>query len=169
VTKIPFFDLQRQFRAIQAEIMADLAQVCESQTFVLGPKVTEFEERIAAFTGAKFGLGVSSGTDAQLLILMALGIGPGDAVITTPFTFFATAGTVVRAGAKPIFVDIDPATQNLSVPKLREFLEKECISDGSGVRTRDGFKVRAVIPVHLFGLCCDMPQLCRLCDEWRLP
>jgi dTDP-4-amino-4,6-dideoxygalactose transaminase len=168
VTKIPFFDLQRQFQTLQAEIMGDLAQVCEAQAFILGPKVVELEQRIASFTGAAFGVGTSSGTDAQLLILMALGIGPGDVVITTPFTFFATASTVVRVGARPVFVDIDPATFNLSVPKLREFLETKCLSEGSAVRTRDGLKVRAVVPVHLFGLCSDLAQLRRLCDEWNL-
>ena len=166
--KIPFFDLQRQFQTLKADIMSDLAQVCETQAFILGPKVLALEQRIAAFTGATFGIGTSSGTDAQLLILMALGIGQGDAVITTPFTFFATASTVVRVGAKPLFVDIDPDTFNLSVPKLREFLEKECLSEESGVRTRDGLKVRAVVPVHLFGLCSDLAELRRLCDEWKL-
>jgi dTDP-4-amino-4,6-dideoxygalactose transaminase len=168
VTKIPFFDLHRQFQALRTEILADLAQVCESQAFILGPKVAEFEERIAAFSGAKFGIGTSSGTDAQLLILMALGIGPGDAVITTPFTFFSTASTVVRVGAKPLFVDIDPATLNLSVPKLEEFLKTECVVGESGVRTRDGLNVRAVIPVHLFGLCSDLAGLRRLCGQWKL-
>jgi dTDP-4-amino-4,6-dideoxygalactose transaminase len=168
VTKIPFFDLHRQFQALRAEILADLAQVCDSQAFILGPKVAELEERIAGFTGAGFGIGTSSGTDAQLLILMALGIGPGDAVITTPFTFFATASTVVRTGAKPLFVDIDPATLNLSVPQLEAFLKKECVTGESGVRTRDGFNVRAVIPVHLFGLCADLVGLRRICNEWNL-
>jgi dTDP-4-amino-4,6-dideoxygalactose transaminase len=168
VTKIPFFDLHRQFEALRTEILDDLAQVCESQAFILGPKVAELEERIAAFSGAKFGIGTSSGTDAQLLLLMALGIGPGDAVITTPFTFFATAGTVVRVGAKPLFVDIDPATLNFSVAKLEEFLTTECVADESGVRTRDGLNVRAVIPVHLFGLCSDLAGLRRLCDQWKL-
>jgi dTDP-4-amino-4,6-dideoxygalactose transaminase len=168
VTKIPFFDLHRQFEALRTEILDDLAQVCESQAFILGPKVAELEERIAAFSGAKFGIGTSSGTDAQLLILMALGIGPGDAVITTPFTFFATASTVVRVGAKPLFIDIDPATLNFSVAKLEEFLKTECIPGESGVRTRDGLNVRAVIPVHLFGLCSDLAGLRRLCDQWKL-
>jgi dTDP-4-amino-4,6-dideoxygalactose transaminase len=168
VTKIPFFDLHRQFEALRTEILDDLAQVCESQAFILGPKVAELEERIAAFSGAKFGIGTSSGTDAQLLILMALGIGPGDAVITTPFTFFATASTVVRVGAKPLFIDIDPATLNFSVAKLEEFLKTECIAGESGVRTRDGLNVRAVIPVHLFGLCSDLAGLRRLCDQWKL-
>ena len=168
MTKIPFFDLHRQFQTLRAEILADLAQVCESQAFILGPKVAELEERIAGFSGARFGIGTSSGTDAQLLILMALGIGPGDAVITTPFTFFATAGTVVRVGAKPLFVDIDPATLNLSVPKLEEFLKIECVTTESGVRTREGLNVRAVIPVHLFGLCSDLAGLRRVCDEWKL-
>jgi len=168
VTKIPFFDLHRQFQGLRAEILADLAQVCDSQAFILGPKVAELEERIASFSGARFGIGTSSGTDAQLLILMALGIGPGDAVITTPFTFFATASTVVRAGAKPFFVDIDPATLNLSVPKLEEFLKKECVTSESGVRTRGGLNVRAVIPVHLFGLCADLVGLRRICAQWNL-
>jgi dTDP-4-amino-4,6-dideoxygalactose transaminase len=168
VTKIPFFDLHRQFQTLRAEILADLAQVCESQSFILGPEVAELEERIAGFTGAGFGIGTSSGTDAQLLILMALGIGPGDAVVTTPFTFFATAGTVVRVGAKPLFVDIDPATLNLSVPKLEEFLRRECLTTESGLRTHDGLNVRAVIPVHLFGLCSDLIGLRRVCDEWKL-
>jgi dTDP-4-amino-4,6-dideoxygalactose transaminase len=168
VTKIPFFDLRRQFQGLRAEILNDLAEVCESQAFILGSKVAELEERIAAFSGSKFGIGTSSGTDAQLLILMALGIGPGDAVITTPFTFFATAGTVVRAGAKPLFIDIDPATLNFSVPKLEEFLKRECVVGESGPRTRDGLNVRAVIPVHLFGLCSDLVGLGRLCDQWKL-
>jgi dTDP-4-amino-4,6-dideoxygalactose transaminase len=168
VTKIPFFDLHRQFEALRTEILDDLAQVCESQAFILGPKVAELEERIAGFSGAKFGIGTSSGTDAQLLILMALGIGPGDAVITTPFTFFASASTVVRVGARPLFIDIDPATLNVSVTKLEEFLTTECVADKSGVRTRDGLNVRAVIPVHLFGLCSDLAGLCRLCDQWKL-
>ena len=168
MTKVPFFDLHRQFEALRTEILDDVAQVCESQTFILGPKVAELEERIAAFSGAKFGIGTSSGTDAQLLILMALGIGPGDAVITTPFTFFATASTVVRVGAKPLFVDIDPATLNFSVAKLEEFLTTECVADESGVRTRDGLNVRAVIPVHLFGLCSDLAGFRRLCDQWKL-
>jgi dTDP-4-amino-4,6-dideoxygalactose transaminase len=168
VIKVPFFDLHRQFQTLRTEILADLAQVCESQAFILGPKVAELEERIAVFTGTKFGIGTSSGTDAQLLILMALGIGPGDAVITTPFTFFATASTIVRVGAKPLFVDIDPETFSLSVPKLGEFLKTECVANESGVRTRDGLNVRAVIPVHLFGLCSDLAELGRLCDEWKL-
>ena len=99
---------------------------------------------------------------------MALGIGPGDAVITTPFTFFATAGTVARVGAKPLFVDIDPTTLNLSVAKLEEFLKTECVVSESGVRTRDGLNVRALIPVHLFGLCSDLAGLRRLCDQWKL-
>ena len=168
MTKIPFFDLQRQFQALRTEILEDLAQVCESQAFILGPKVAELEERIAAFSGTKFGIGTSSGTDAQLLILMALGIGPGDAVITTPFTFFATASTIVRVGAKPLFVDIDPATLNVSVPELEEFLKTECVAGESGVRTRGGLNVRAIIPVHLFGLCSDLAGLRRLCDQWKL-
>jgi dTDP-4-amino-4,6-dideoxygalactose transaminase len=168
VTKVPFFDLHRQFRGLQAEIIDDLAEVCESQAFILGPQVVEFENRIAALAGTKFGIGTSSGTDAELLILMALGVGPGDAVITTPFTFFATAGSIVRIGAKPIFVDINPATFNLSVSKLEKFLANNCVTTDSGTVTHDGLRIRAVVPVHLFGLCCDLPELRRVCDRRRL-
>jgi dTDP-4-amino-4,6-dideoxygalactose transaminase len=168
VTKVPFFDLHRQFRGLQSDIIDDLVEVCESQSFILGPKVVELETRIAALTGTNFGVATSSGTDAELLILMALSVGAGDGVITTPFTFFATAGTIVRVGAKPIFVDIDPATFNLSIAKLEEFLEKNCITTDSGTVTRDGVKIRAVVPVHLFGLCCDLPELRRVCDRWQL-
>jgi dTDP-4-amino-4,6-dideoxygalactose transaminase len=169
VTKIPFFDLKRQFGPLREEILSELAQVCDSQVFVLGSKVDALEAEIASLCGVGHAIGTSSGTDAELLILMALGIGQGDAVITTPFTFFATAGCVARLGAKPIFVDIDRKTFNLAPDRLGDFFANECFEDEGGLKTRDGLRVRAVIPVHLYGLACAMDELREICDSYRVP
>jgi dTDP-4-amino-4,6-dideoxygalactose transaminase len=169
VTKIPFFDLKRQFGPLRDEILGELAQICDSQVFVLGPKVDALEKEMALLCGADHAVGVSSGTDAELLILMTLGIGQGDAVITTPFTFFATAGCVARLGAKPIFVDIDRKTFNMAPDRLAEFFATECFEDENGLKTRDGLCVRAVIPVHLYGLACAMDDLREICDLYRVP
>src|SRR5207253_11096777 len=111
---------------LAAPINEQLKEILESQRFILGPKVDAFERGICAYTGARHAIGVSSGTDALLAILMALGIGPGDAVVTTAYSFFATAACVVRVGASPIFVDIDPATCNISPAALEQFLRSEC-------------------------------------------
>src|ERR1700756_5641862 len=115
--KVPLLDLKAQYAGIKDEVLAAVSDVLDSQVCILGPKVEELEVRIAALSDCKFGVGVSSGTDALLAALMALEIGPGDEVITTPFTFFATAGCVSRTGAKPVFVDIDPLTYNVD-PQL---------------------------------------------------
>jgi dTDP-4-amino-4,6-dideoxygalactose transaminase len=168
VTKIPFFDLKRQFAPLREEILQELADICDEQAFILGPNVLALEGAIAKLCGAGFGIGTSSGTDAELLILMALGIGPGDAVITTPFTFFATAGCVSRLGATPIFVDIDPDTFNLAPSRLAEYFTDECIDGEEGLITRDGLRVRAVIPVHLYGLACAMDELREICGQYRV-
>jgi dTDP-4-amino-4,6-dideoxygalactose transaminase len=169
VTKVPFFDLKRQFTSLREEILREIASICDDQRFILGPRVDEFEHAMESLCGGGHAVGVSSGTDAELLILMALGIGPGDAVITTPFTFFATAGCVARLGATPVFVDIDEATFNLSPEKLESFLATRCDRDGNGLRTCDGLRVRAVIPVHLFGLCCQMDEIQAICSRYGLP
>ncbi|MBV8586712.1 MAG: DegT/DnrJ/EryC1/StrS family aminotransferase, partial [Verrucomicrobia bacterium] len=145
-----------------------VTRVCDSQAFVLGPEVVQFEQKIAEFTGSPHALGVSSGTDAETLILMAIGLQPGDAVITTPFTFFATAGSISRLGARPLFVDIDAATYNLSPTKLREFLARECKRTSEGVFW-SGIRVRGIVPVHLFGLCCEMDPILEIALESNLP
>src|SRR5947207_174465 len=124
--QVPLLDLKPQYRTMAEEIQAAIEKVCESQQFILGPGVKELEGSIASYSQCRHGIGVSSGTDALLLALMALGIGPGDAVITSPFTFFATAGTIARAGARPLFCDIDPVTFKLSPAALEAFIERYC-------------------------------------------
>jgi dTDP-4-amino-4,6-dideoxygalactose transaminase len=168
VTNVPFFDLKRQFTSLREDILGEIAAICDDQAFILGPRVDEFERAMEWLCGGGHAVGVSSGTDAELLILMTLGIGPGDAVITSPFTFFSTAGCVARLGARPVFVDIDETTFNLSAEKLESFLATKCDTDGNRVRTRDGLTVKAVIPVHLFGLCCQMDEIQAVCARYGL-
>ncbi|HEY0792345.1 MAG TPA: DegT/DnrJ/EryC1/StrS family aminotransferase [Chthoniobacterales bacterium] len=163
MTPIPFFDLRRQFLDLRRDLLAEVTAVCDEQNFILGPRVRAFEEQVEQLTGATHAVGTSSGTDAELLILMSLGVGPGDAVVTTPFTFFATAACIARLGARPIFVDVDPGTLNLSVPALESFLEHHCRPAEHGLMTEGGLQVRAVIPVHVFGLCADLDGLQRAC------
>src|SRR6266540_593665 len=134
--KVPLLDLRAQHDPIQKELLDAIAQVLASQAFILGPDVKKLEDRIASYCQTQFAVGVSSGTDALLAALMALGIGPGDEVITTPYSFFATAGVIARLGAKPVFVDIDPKTFNL---------------DSSEVIRKITSRTKAVMPVHLFG------------------
>lgn len=121
VTKVPFFDLRRQYLPLREDILSGIAALCDQQNFILGTQVEELEQKIAALVGTTCGIGTSSGTDAQLMILMSLGIGPGDAVLTTPFTFFSTAGCIARVGATPIFIDIDPNTFTHRPRDLRNF------------------------------------------------
>ncbi|MBV9105223.1 MAG: DegT/DnrJ/EryC1/StrS family aminotransferase [Verrucomicrobia bacterium] len=169
MTKVPFFDLKKQFLPLREEILNEVAAVCDEQAFILGAKVEKLEEAIVSLCGEGYAVGVSSGTDAELLILMALGIGPGDAVVTTPFTFFSTAGCIARLGAKPAFVDIDPETFCLSPKKLELFFSTECTFEENVLRTREGFRVKAVIPIHLFGLCCHMDEIQAVCAPYALP
>src|SRR5580700_6202122 len=130
--RVPLLDLSEQYRTLAEPIRERIDKILASQRFVLGPEVEAFEQAICRFTGAPYAIGVSSGTDALLAILMALGIGPGDAVITTAYSFFATAGCVARVGATPLFVDIDPATFNLSPAALGSYIDKRCQRDASG-------------------------------------
>jgi dTDP-4-amino-4,6-dideoxygalactose transaminase len=157
---VPLLDLKAQYREIEAEIMEALRAVCADQQFILGPRVKELEERIAEYSQCRYGIGVSSGTDALLVALMALGVGPGDEVITTPFSFFATAGTVSRLGARPLFCDIDPPTYNLSPGSVAELIATQCERrNGCLVNRKTGGTVKVLIPVHLFGQMADMDPL----------
>ena len=166
--QVPLLDLKPQYAPLAAEIQAVIEKVCASQGFILGPAVKELEAAVAAYSQCRFGLGLSSGTDALLLALMALNIGPGDAVITTPFTFFATAGTIARTGATPLFCDIDPVTFNLSPATVRAFIEKSCDRRDEGLVTRTGERVKALMPVHLYGQMADMPALMEIAQANQL-
>ncbi len=158
--RVPLLDLSAQYELLAEPIRREIDEIMRTQNFILGPKVEEFERALAEYCGARHAIGVSSGTDALLAILMALGIGPGDLVVTTAFTFFATAGCIARVGATPCFVDIDSATFNLSPESLANFLGTQCHRDDSGQLVDKTEKiVRAIIPVHLFGLCCAMDEI----------
>jgi dTDP-4-amino-4,6-dideoxygalactose transaminase len=167
---VPLLDLRLQYAQVKDDVQRRLGALCESQQFILGPPVLELEEALRDYTGCGHAVGMSSGTDALLAILMAMGIGRGDAVITTPYTFFATAGCIHRAGAEPVFVDIDAATYNMDPSKLEECLRKKCRSGPDGrLVTAAGNRLRAIMPVHLFGCVCDMDRLNALAAEFDLP
>ncbi len=158
--KVPLLDLKPQYRALKTELDAALLRVAESQHFILGPEVKALEAAAAKYSGCKHGIGISSGTDALLIALMALDIGNGDAVITTPYTFFATAGTLARVGARPLFVDIDPATFNISPAAIEKFIATQCEKKGGQlVHRSSGTTVRALMPVHLYGQVADMSSI----------
>jgi dTDP-4-amino-4,6-dideoxygalactose transaminase len=166
---VPLLDLTRQYAPIRDAVMREIDAVATSQQFILGRKVEEFEAAIVESIGCGHAVGMSSGTDAQLAILMALGIGAGDAVVTTPYTFFATAGCIHRVGAETVFVDIDPVTLNLDPARLAECLRERCRRDADGaLRTARGNRVRAIVPVHLFGQCCEMDAIRDLASEFDL-
>ena len=158
--QVPLLDLKAQYAGLATEIQSAIAGVCASQAFILGPAVKALEAAVASYSQCRHGVGVSSGTDALLLALMALGIGPGDAVITSPFTFFATAGTIARTGARPLFCDIEPDTFNVSPQAIAAFLAERCERRGSDLIERaTGARVRALMPVHLYGQLADMGAL----------
>jgi dTDP-4-amino-4,6-dideoxygalactose transaminase len=144
---VPLLDLQAQFAPIREEVLSAVVRICDSQRFVMGPEVAAFEQEIAALLGVTHAIGVSSGTDALLVALMALGIGPGDEVVTSTYSFFATAGAVARVGATPVFVDIDPATFNIDVTQVSRAMTP---------------RTRALMPVHLFGQMADMDAILEL-------
>jgi dTDP-4-amino-4,6-dideoxygalactose transaminase len=156
LVSVPLLDLARQYASIREEVLAAIERVCASQQFVLGPEVEALEREIAAFVGAKETVACASGTDALWLALVAAGVGSGDRVITTPFSFFASASSIVRAGAEPVFVDIDPQTLNLDPAQVKLALR----ADGN---------VRAILPVHLYGQCADWDALQKVADEFGIP
>jgi dTDP-4-amino-4,6-dideoxygalactose transaminase len=169
MTNVPLLDLKAQFAQIRAEVMPVIDQVCASQHFILGEHVRALEEEVARYCAASAGIGVSSGTDALLLALMALEIGAGDEVITSPFTFFATAGTIARAGARPVFCDIDPLTFNLSPAAVQTFVDEHCVAQDAGLINRiTGGRIKALMPVHLYGQSADMAPLMAVARQHRL-
>jgi dTDP-4-amino-4,6-dideoxygalactose transaminase len=166
--RVPLLDLSEQYRSLAAPIRQQMDEVLESQRFILGPKVDQFERALCEHIAAKFAIGVSSGTDALLAVLMALEIGPGDAIITTPYSFFATAACIARVGATPLFADIDTNTFNISAEAIRSLIKKNCRQNNGVLMTRDGQAVRLIIPVHLFGLCCEMDAIIEIAREYAL-
>ncbi|MDE2059276.1 MAG: DegT/DnrJ/EryC1/StrS family aminotransferase [candidate division NC10 bacterium] len=150
---VPSLDLKAQYATIRSEVREAIDRVCESQQFILGPEVAAFEQEVAAFCAGRFAIGVSSGTDALLAALMTIGVGPGDEVITTPYSFFATAGVIARCGARPVFADIDPLTFNLDPVAACEKITS---------------RTKAIMPVHLFGRCADMDLVVKVAEERRI-
>jgi dTDP-4-amino-4,6-dideoxygalactose transaminase len=157
VDAVPLLDLERQYRQIREQVLAAVERVCASQQFILGNEVESLEREIAAFTGATAAVGCASGTDALWLALAAAGVGPGNAVITTAFSFFASASSIVRAGATPVLVDVVPGTLNLDPAQVRARLS-------SG-----GSRIAAILPVHLYGQCVDMDAFDGISREFEVP
>ncbi|HEX7080835.1 MAG TPA: DegT/DnrJ/EryC1/StrS family aminotransferase [Gammaproteobacteria bacterium] len=166
---VPLLDLRAQYLPIRTDVERAIREVCDTQRFVLGPKVAELERRVAEYSHARYGIGVSSGTDALLVALMALGIEAGDEVVTTPYTFFATAGVIARLGARPVFCDIDAESFNLSPAAVEEFLSSECARHGDRVvHRRTGGTVKAIVPVHLYGQMAEMDALIEIARRYGL-
>jgi dTDP-4-amino-4,6-dideoxygalactose transaminase len=169
--KVPLLDLKAQYETIKDEIREAVNEVLESQQFILGPKVEALEMAIAQYCGCAHAVGVSSGTDALVVALMSVGSEPGYGVITTPFTFFATAGSIARIGARPFFVDIDPVTYNVSAQALQAFIDAQCRFDSSTgrlVHRQAKVGIRAMIPVHLYGQCADMDPILTLARRYGM-
>jgi len=166
---VPLLDLKMQYRDIEAEIMATIRDICSRQNFILGASVKELEQQIAEYSQCRYGIGASSGTDALLMALMSLDIGPGDEVITTPYTFFATAGVIARLGARPFFCDIEPDSYNISPISVAERIADQCVErEGRLINRKTGGVVKVLMPVHLFGRMADMDPLMELAAKHNL-
>lgn len=167
---VPLLDLQAQYATIRDKVRAAVDSVFDSQRFILGAQVSALEEEIARFCGTPHAIGVASGTDALLLSLKAVGVGPGDAVVTVPFTFFATAGTIVNLGARPVFVDIEEKGFEMDPEKLSSFFSRECESRaGKTVHKASNSVVKAIVPVHLYGQCADMDEIMEIAGKYNIP
>ena len=156
--KVPLLDLKAQLSYLENDLLEAVTRVVKSTRYIQGPEVESLEQEIAKYCGVGHGVGVTSGTDALLVCLMALGIGPGDQVLTTPYSFFATMGVILRLGAEPIFADIDPVSFNIAPGKVEELLSKD----------RDK-RIKAMIPVHLYGQCAEMDKLLSLANQFKVP
>ena len=152
--KIPILDLKAQFKPIRQEVLTAIEEVCDEQGFVLGPRVEQLEIALAKFVGTPHAIGVASGSDALLLSLMSIGVGPGDEVITVPFSFFSTAGVISRLNAKPVYVDIRPDTFNMDPELLADAMTRQ---------------TKAIVPVHLFGQCAEMEKICWIANQRNVP
>ena len=156
--RVPFLDLKAQYNSLKEEVDDKIHEVVESQKFILGEEVLKLEKEIASYSGTKYAIGVSSGSDALIVSLMALGIGEGDTVMTTPFTFFATVGAIARVGARVVFCDIDEKTYNMDPRSLEKELDV-------AAKKSPGSNIKAVIPVHLYGQCADMDPILSLAKK----
>jgi dTDP-4-amino-4,6-dideoxygalactose transaminase len=166
--RVPLLDLSGQYAVLAEPIKAAIDEVLATQHFILGPKVEAFEREVAGYCGSPHAIGVSSGTDALLALFMAMGLGPGDAVLTSDYSFFATGSCVSRVGATPVFIDIDPVTYNISPVALELYL-KSCRRETDGtLRTAKGDRVRTIVPVHLFGLCCEMDDVMEIARRFKV-
>ncbi len=167
---VPLLDLKAQYSAIRERVRSAVNGVLESQRFILGAEVNHLEEEIADYLGVPYAVGLASGTDALLLSLRALGVGPGDSVITVPYTFFATAGAIWNLGARPLFVDIEESSFNMDCACLAGLLEQECVFDARGlVHKPSKTIVKTIVPVHLYGQCADMDEIGELARRYHLP
>lgn len=158
--KVPLLDLSKQLAGLRQEVIEAVTEVVDSTCYILGPHVEKLESDVAAYCGGGFGIGVASGTDALIASLMAMGVGPGDLVLTSPYSFFATMGCIVRLGARPLFVDIDPVSFNIDPAKIAAALAE------NGARTK---KIKAILPVHLYGQCADMDKIMAVSRQYGIP
>ncbi|MFH2012927.1 MAG: DegT/DnrJ/EryC1/StrS family aminotransferase [Pseudomonadota bacterium] len=168
---IPMVNLKVQYETIKDQIDRAIKEVLEDGNFILGPSVKKIEEEIASYLGAKYAVGLASGTDALHMALLACGVKRGQNVITTPFTFVSTVETIISTGATPLFVDIDPKTYNIASEKIEEFVETKAYfneKEGVLINKENGNQIRAVLPVHLYGQSANMEHIVSICNKYNL-